>query len=65
MVNGAPGAINQADDAVLYGNSQPKIIGGWIIRLHIQNFDVNSCLPYQLGFYTYYGSGAGLKDQRF
>ncbi|MEO8404070.1 MAG: SusC/RagA family TonB-linked outer membrane protein [Chitinophagaceae bacterium] len=65
LVNGAAGAINQADDAVLYGNSQPKIIGGWDNSFRIKDFDVNFLFTYQLGFYIYYGSNAGLRDQRF
>jgi TonB-linked SusC/RagA family outer membrane protein len=57
--------INQADDAVLYVNTQPKIIGGWDNTFRIKEFDINLLFTYQLGFYIYYGSNAGLHDQRF
>lgn len=57
--------INQADDAVLYGNTQPKWIGGWNNYLKLRDFDFNFQFTYQFGFYVYYGSNAGLHDQRF
>ncbi len=57
--------INQADDAVLYANTQPKWIGGWNNYLKFMDFDVNIQFTYQFGFYVYYGSNAGLHDQRF
>lgn len=60
-----PLTINQADDAVLYANTQPKIIGGWENNFRFRDFDLNFLFTYQLGFYIYYGSNAGLMDQRF
>lgn len=57
--------INQTDDAVVYANTQPKIYGGWDNSFSYKNFDVNFIFNYQLGFYIYYGSNAGLHDQRF
>ncbi|MDB5229276.1 MAG: SusC/RagA family TonB-linked outer membrane protein [Chitinophagaceae bacterium] len=63
--NGVAVAINQADDAVLYGNTQPKYIGGWDNTFRVKDFDINVLLTYQAGFYVYYGSNAGLHDQRF
>jgi TonB-linked SusC/RagA family outer membrane protein len=57
--------INQPDDAVLYANTQPKIYGGWNNTFRYKNFDVNLLFTYQFGNYIYYGSGAGLMDQRF
>ncbi|MBC7948485.1 MAG: TonB-dependent receptor [Chitinophagaceae bacterium] len=63
--NGVAASINQADDAVLYANTQPKIIGGWDNTFRVKDFDVNFLFTYQLGFSIYYGSNAGLHDQRF
>lgn len=60
-----PLQITQADDAVLYGNTQPKYVGGWDNTFRFKNFELNTLLTYQLGFYIYYGSNAGLHDQRF
>ncbi len=60
-----PLAINQADDAVMYGNTIPKYVGGWDNTIRYKNFDVNFLFTYQFGFYIYYGSNAGLHDQRF
>ena len=60
-----PLTINQADDAVLYANTIPKYIGGWDNTVRFKNFDVNLLFTYQLGFSVYYGSNAGLHDQRF
>ena len=58
-------AITQAADAVMYKNTQPKQYGGWDNTFKYKNFDVNVLLTYQLGFYVYYGTNAGLHDQRF
>lgn len=58
-------SITQAADAVMYANPLPKIYGGWDNTFHVSNFDVNLGLTYQLGFYVYYGSNAGLHDQRW
>ncbi|HEX6192402.1 MAG TPA: SusC/RagA family TonB-linked outer membrane protein [Chitinophagaceae bacterium] len=58
-------AINQADDAVLYANTQPRNYGGWDNTLRYKNFDLNFLFTYQFDFYIYYGSQAGLMDQRF
>lgn len=60
-----PLQINQADDAVMYGNAIPKYVGGWSNNFVYKNFDLNFLFTYQFGFYTYYGSNAGLHDQRF
>lgn len=58
-------SISQANDAVMYGNVQPKQYGGWNNDFRYKNFDVNLMFTYQLGFYVYYGTNAGLHDQRF
>jgi TonB-linked SusC/RagA family outer membrane protein len=58
-------SISQANDAVMYGNVQPKQYGGWNNDFRYKNFDLNVMFTYQLGFYVYYGTNAGLHDQRF
>jgi hypothetical protein len=62
---GGQNAINQSDDAVLYANTQPKYVGGWDNTVRYKSFDLNFLFTYQLGFSIYYGSNAGLHDQRF
>lgn len=57
--------INQPDDAVLYANTLPKYVGGWDNTFDYKNFRLNVLFTYQAGNYIYYGSGAGLMDQRF
>ncbi|MGZ3853301.1 MAG: SusC/RagA family TonB-linked outer membrane protein, partial [Flavisolibacter sp.] len=57
--------VTQAKDGVMYGNTVPKMIGGWDNNFRYGNFDVDVLLTYQFGFYVYYGSNAGLHDQRF
>jgi TonB-dependent starch-binding outer membrane protein SusC len=61
----SPLLINQADDGRLYRNTQPKYIGGWDNTIRFKDFDVNFLFTYQFGFSIYYGSYAGLRDQRF
>ena len=58
-------AVNQASDGVLYANPLPKIIGGWENTFSFKGVDLNFLFTYQLGNYIYYGSYAGLRDQRF
>jgi TonB-dependent starch-binding outer membrane protein SusC len=58
-------SITQAADGVMYANSQPKQYGGWDNTFKYRNFDLNVLFTYQAGFYVYYGTGAGLLDQRF
>jgi TonB-linked SusC/RagA family outer membrane protein len=58
-------AISQAADAVMYANTQPKQYGGWDNTFKLKNFDLNILATYQAGFYVYYGSNAGLHDQRW
>lgn len=62
--DGSPNTINQADDAVMY-NAIPKEYGGLTNNFRYKNFDLDVLLTYQTGFYVYYGSNAGLHDQRF
>lgn len=58
-------AITQAADAVMYANTQPKQYGGWDNNFKYKNFDFDVMLTYQTGFYLYYGTNAGLHDQRW
>ncbi len=57
--------VTQAKDGVMYGNTIPKVYGGWDNTFRYKEFDLNVLLTYQAGFYVYYGSWAGLHDQRF
>jgi TonB-linked SusC/RagA family outer membrane protein len=62
--NGVPSTVNQAEDAVLYANTQPKRFGGWDNTFRYKGFDVNVLFTYQLDFSIYYGTNAGLRDNR-
>ncbi len=62
--DGSANTINQAADAVMI-NAIPKIYGGWSNNFKYKNFDVDVLFTYQAGFSVYYGSNAGLFDQRF
>jgi TonB-dependent starch-binding outer membrane protein SusC len=57
--------VTQAKDGVMFGNTIPKAYGGWDNTFRYKNFDLNVLLTYQLGFWVYYGTWAGLHDQRF
>lgn len=57
--------ITQAADAVMYGNVLPTKFGGWDNTFRFMDFDVNVLLTYAFGFDVYYGTHAGLHDQRF
>lgn len=63
--DGFEGKINQADDGVSYKNVVPKFVGGWTNNVSYKNFDLNVLFTYQLGYYIYYGTNAGLHDMRF
>ncbi|MGF6925694.1 TonB-linked SusC/RagA family outer membrane protein [Chitinophaga sp. W2I13] len=52
-------------DAVAYKNTNPKILGGLENTFRYKAFELNVLLTYQTGFYVYYGSNAGLRDQRY
>lgn len=62
---GGATAISQGSDAVLYQNTQPKQYGGFSNTFNYKGFSLDVLLTYQLGFYVYYGTNAGLHDQRF
>ncbi len=61
---GQPISITQAADAVMY-NSLPTFYGGLSNNFQYKRFDLDVHLTYQGGNYVYYGSWAGLHDQRF
>jgi TonB-linked SusC/RagA family outer membrane protein len=58
-------AITQAADGVMYKNPLPKFVGGWSNTFTYGHFTLDVLLTYQAGFSVYYGSNAGLHDQRF
>jgi TonB-linked SusC/RagA family outer membrane protein len=52
-------------DAVVYKNTNPKVFGGFDNTFRYKGFELNALLTYQFGSYIYYGTQAGLRDQRF
>jgi TonB-linked SusC/RagA family outer membrane protein len=62
--DGSANTINQTADAYMY-NAIPKFYGGLNNNFRYKNFDLDILLTYQGGNYVYYGSWAGLHDQRF
>jgi len=52
-------------DAVVYRNTNPKLFGGFENTFKYKGFELTALLTYQFGNYIYYGSQAGLRDQRF
>jgi len=52
-------------DAQIYKNTNPKYIGGFDNTFRFKGFELNALVTFQTGFYLYYGSYAGLKDQRY
>ena len=52
-------------DGVMYANTQPKVYGGFDNTFRYKGFDLNTMLTFQAGNYVYYGSNAGLHDQRW
>jgi TonB-linked SusC/RagA family outer membrane protein len=54
-----------AADAVVYKNTNPKFYGGFDNTIRYKDFDLNALFTYQFGSYIYYGTNAGLLDQRF
>jgi len=58
-------SITQASDAVMYANVLPKKYGGWDNTFKYKNFDLGVLFTYQFDFYLYYGTNAGLHDQRW
>jgi TonB-dependent starch-binding outer membrane protein SusC len=62
---GGATSISQGADGVYYQNTIPKIYGGFDNTFRYKGFDLNILLTYQADFYVYYGTNAGLHDQRF
>jgi TonB-dependent starch-binding outer membrane protein SusC len=58
-------SITQAADAVMYKSPLPKYVGGWSNTFNYKRFTLDVLATYQTGFWLYYGSNAGLHDQRF
>jgi hypothetical protein len=58
-------AITQSADAVNYKQSAPKAFGGLNNTFTYKGVDLNVLLTYQVGGWTYFGTQAGLRDQRF
>ena len=58
-------SITQAADAVMYKNPLPRYVGGWSNTFTYKGFTLDALITYQAGFYVYYGTDAGLHDQRF
>ena len=52
-------------DAIVYKNTNAKIFGGWENNIRFKNFELNALFTYQMGSWLYYGTQAGLRDQRF
>lgn len=66
FVNSATGtATISGADAVIYRNSSPKVSGGFDNTFRYKKFDLGVTMTYQLGFWIYYGTNAGLHDQRY
>lgn len=59
----APGVSSA--DAVPYMNTNPKMFGGFDNTIRFKNFELNALITFQTGYYVYYGTNAGLRDQRF
>ncbi len=59
------GGITQPNDAVNYKKTNPTGFGGFNNTFKYKNFDLNFLLTYQFGGWLYYGTRAGLLDQRF
>ncbi|MCJ7447288.1 MAG: TonB-dependent receptor [Bacteroidales bacterium] len=58
-------AIGIATDGKPLGSPIPKVYGGLENILNYNGFDFNLGLTYAFDFYNYFGSKAGLRDQRF
>ncbi len=64
----ADGSIAPAvglQDAQIYKQSSPDNYGGFENTLRYKGFELNTLFTFQTGFYVYFGSYAGMRDQRF
>jgi len=57
--------VSAADAQIIGKNTNPKYVGGFDNTIRFKGFELNALITYQFGFYVYYGSNAGLRDQRF
>jgi hypothetical protein len=58
-------AISISNDGKPLGSPLPKIYGGLTNTVNYYGLDVNIGLTFAFDFYNYFGSKAGLRDQRF
>ncbi len=58
-------AIDITNDGYALGSAIPKYFGGIDNNITVGNFDFNLGLTFALDFYVYFGSKAGLNDQRY
>lgn len=58
-------AIDLGRDGVISGNALPTVYGGFINNFGYNNFDLSIDAIYSYGNKVYFGSRAGLLDQRF
>ncbi|MBL7727467.1 MAG: SusC/RagA family TonB-linked outer membrane protein, partial [Dinghuibacter sp.] len=58
-------AIDLSRDGYVAGNPHPKVFGGFINNINIMDFDFNIDMFYSFGNKVYYGSRAGMLDQRY
>lgn len=63
--DGSPAPSVSNADAEIYKPTLPKLIGGFENTFRFKDFGLNALFTYQFGNYIYYGTYAGLKDQRF
>jgi hypothetical protein len=54
-----------AADAVVYENTNPRFVGGWDNTFRYKGFELNALFTYMAGYHVYWGTYAGLRDQRF
>ncbi|PUZ27178.1 SusC/RagA family TonB-linked outer membrane protein [Chitinophaga costaii] len=52
-------------DAVAYKKTNPTFFGGWDNTFRYKSFELGILATFQAGNYVYYGTNAGLKDQRY
>lgn len=63
--NGTVAPTVSSADAQVYKNTNPKFWGGFENTFRYKNFELNALFTYQMGNYIYFGTYAGLRDQRF
>ncbi|MBV7534023.1 SusC/RagA family TonB-linked outer membrane protein [Chitinophaga sp. sic0106] len=64
-MEGKPVSAVSVTSAVPFANTNPKYVGGFENTFRYKGFELNVMLTYQAGFSVYYGSNAGLRDQRY